>query len=128
MQTPSSHPPAPSAWIRRAAYGAPDAPVIPRKTCTDLLRALGGLEEGRDLPELAVGEGGERRHRRAGVDAARALEVRDLELDPLVLRALGGQPGGPEVRRARAEVGVAVEAARRREQPRARNRVRRQLL
>src|SRR5919202_4199207 len=34
MQTPSSQFAAPSACTRRAAYGAPDAPVIPRKTCT----------------------------------------------------------------------------------------------
>src|SRR5437763_6979184 len=34
MQTPSSQPAPPSACTSRAAYGAPDAPVMPRKTCT----------------------------------------------------------------------------------------------
>src|SRR5919199_2968640 len=32
MQIPSSTSAVPSAWTSRAAYGAPEAPVIPRKT------------------------------------------------------------------------------------------------
>ena len=67
-----------------------------RASAQALLRALGGFEERRELFQAGVAEPGERRHRRARVDARRAFEVRDLERDALVLRALGGQ-----IRRAR---------------------------
>src|SRR6478672_5535192 len=121
-QRPISQPAPASASSSRAAYGAPEAPVMPRKTrmAPTLLGTLGGLEEDGELVQVVVAEIGERRHRRARVDATRALEVVDLELDALVLRALGGEIGRAEVRAARAEIGVAVRAARHREEVRAR--------
>src|SRR5581483_9511922 len=100
---------------------------MPRETRTRLrlLPALRRLEEGGELAQVVLAEGRERRHRRPRVDTARALEMVDLELDALVLRALGGQVGRAEVRRAGAEVGVAVEAAHLREDVRPRDGVRR---
>src|SRR6476646_11577957 len=87
---------------------------MPRKTrmAPTLLGTLGGLEEDGELVQVVVAEIGERRHRRARVDAARTLEVVDLELDALVLGALGGEVRRAEVRAAGAEVGVAVRTAR----------------
>src|SRR5215217_7353785 len=120
-QTPISQPAAASASRSRPAYGAPDAPVIPRNTRTAaLLRTLGGLEEDGELVQVVLPERGERGHRRAGIDAARALEVVDLELDALVLRALLGQVRGTQVGRAGVEVGMAVRATRLGEENRAR--------
>src|SRR4051794_5126567 len=118
MQMPSSTSASTSAWTSRAAYGAPEAPVMPRniRTTPPLLRALGGLEESGDLAQVRFAEVRERRHRRALVHAARALEVVDLEGDALLLRALGAQIRRAELRAADAEVGVAVEAARRGEE------------
>src|SRR3954469_3191330 len=122
-ETPTSASAAASACSRRRAYGAPEAPVMPRNTriCAKTTRALlggalGRLEECRELREAVVAEVRERRHRRAGVLARRALEVLDLEVDPLVLRAFRSEIGRAEVRAAVAEVGVAVQTARDREQ------------
>src|SRR6185369_9880369 len=84
---------------------------MPRKTRKALFCPLGGLEENRQLAQVCVAEVGEGRHRGALVDAAWALEMRDLEGDALVLRTLGGQVGRAEQRAADAVVGVAVEAA-----------------
>ena len=53
---------------------------------------------------------------RAAVHAGRALQVRDLEGDALVLRALGGELRRAEVVPAVAQVRVAVQAARDREE------------
>src|SRR5438034_6736575 len=86
------------------------------RTTPPLLRALRGLEESSDLAQVRFAEVRERRHRRALVHAARALEVVDLEGDALLLRALGAQVRRAELRAADAEVGVAVEAARRGEE------------
>ena len=58
------------------------------------------------------------------VHARGALQMGDLEVDALVLRALGGQVGRAEVARAGAEVGVAVEAADLGEELRPRDRLR----
>src|SRR5581483_5941459 len=66
----------------------------------------------------------ERRHGRSLVDARRALEVVDLELDALVLRTFRRELGRAEVLAAVAEVRVAVEAAGDREQLRAGDRLR----
>src|SRR3954452_24961711 len=98
---------------------------MPRKTRTraDLLRSLRRLEEGGEMRQVLVPELRERGHRRARVDAARALEVGDLELLALVLRALGGEVGRTEVRRAGAVVGVTREAAGLREERRAGDRL-----
>src|SRR6266540_4666730 len=98
---------------------------MPRKTCTrasSLTRALRGLEEDGELFQVGVAELPEARHLRARIDAARALEVVDLELDPLVLRALLRKGGRAEVRRAGPEIGVAVGTAGLGEQLRPRNR------
>src|SRR5207237_1750806 len=84
-----------------------------------LLRSLGRFEEVRERGQVLVAETRERRHRRTGVDAARALQVGDLELDALVLRALRREVRRAEVRGARAEIGVAGQAACLREQRRA---------
>src|SRR5581483_5186221 len=91
-ESPTSQPSATRASRSLAAYGAPDAPVIPRKTCTvavppsGLPLALGGLEEDRELVEVGLAERLELRHRRARVHARRAFEVVDLELDAEVAR------------------------------------------
>src|SRR5579885_426941 len=149
MQTPISQSAAASAWSSRRAYGAPDAPVMPRKTRTaawnttprdadadrgncfaaspakqlrSLFAALGGLEEGGELLQVILAQAGEARHRAAAVHAGRALEVRDLEGDALVLRALRGEVRRAEVVAAGPVVGVAVEAAGDREEPGARDR------
>src|SRR5881275_1920882 len=96
--------------IVRTASGA----SLPVSTLTRrvLLRALGGLEEVRELVQVVRAERREDRHRRPLVDAARAPEVRDLEGDPLLLGALGAEIRGPEVRGADAEIGVAGSTAR----------------
>src|SRR5437879_598330 len=103
---------------------------MPRKTCTSrfLLLPLGGLEEDRELAQVRVAERCELWHRRARGHAGRTLEVPDLEVDPEVLRADGGQVGRTEVRGADAVVGVARGAAGAREELRARDGVRRQVL
>src|SRR5436190_24076648 len=98
------------------------------RTTPPLLRALGGLEESSDLAQVRFAEVRERRHRRALVHAARALEVVDLEGDPLLLGALGAQVRRTQLRAADAEVRVAVEAARRCEEQGALLSLRRQLL
>src|SRR5947199_3441532 len=101
---------------------------MPRKTCTRrrrrLLRALGRLEEGCELPEIVRAEVLEARHRRAGVDAGRALEVVDLELDPLLLRAFVRQVRSARKAAARPQIAMAVQTADLGEDLRARNRVR----
>ena len=60
---PISQSAAASASTSRAAYGAPEAPVIPRKTCTSpdcrwslLVNALGGFEEDGDLVQAPLPE------------------------------------------------------------------------
>src|SRR6478735_7616883 len=78
--------------------------------------------------QVGVAEGRKGRHRRALVDAARAFEMCDLELDALVLRTFRRQIRRTQLRTAGAEVGVAVEAAGGREELRPRDGLRRQLL
>src|SRR3954454_5621904 len=122
-QIPISQSAAASASTSRAAYGAPEAPVIPRNTCIPrdcrwslLVRALGGFEEQRELAQAVGTERGERRHRRALIDARRALQVVDLELDTQVSRADVGQVRRTEVLPSRAVVRVAGRTTRCREQ------------
>src|SRR5256886_13785278 len=128
MQRPTSQYDAASAWTRRAAYGAPEAPVMPRKTRKALFWPFGGLEENRELAQVCLTEVREGRHRRPLVHTAWAFEVRDLEGDALVLRPFRTQVRRAELGAAGAVVGVAVEAAGGREQLRAGKRRRRQLL
>src|ERR687887_2004097 len=95
---------------------------MPRKTRTralPLFPALRRLEERRKLRQVRRPEILEARHRGAGVHARRARQVVDLELDPLVLRAFGGQVRRAREAAARALVAVAVEAADLREDVRA---------
>src|SRR5215213_623559 len=121
--TPTSTPASESVVRRRAAYGAPEAPVIPRKTFIAARRAglapafgaLGLFEERSQLLVLLVREVRERRHRRAGVDATGALQVVDLELNPAVLRPFRAEVGSAEVGSSGSQIGVAAEAARLRE-------------
>src|SRR6185437_13260422 len=128
MLTPTSHSAAARAVRRRRAYGAPDAPVMPRKTRTgryslrplgwERMRpsvfdvALGGFEEDRELAQVVLSEPRERRHRAARVHARGTLQVRDLEGDAEVLRADVREHRGAEVVAAVGLVGVAVQAAR----------------
>src|SRR6266699_2170109 len=110
MQMPTSQSDAASAWTRRAAYGAPEAPVMPRKMRKALFWPFGGLEENRELAQVCL------------------AEVRDLEGDTLVLRPLRTQVRRAELGAAGAVVGVAVEAAGGSEQLGAGDRLRRQIL
>src|SRR5439155_24370334 len=123
-QTPTSASAAVSASSSRAAYGAPEAPVMPRKTRTEspgayrpsprgpwiLLRPLPRLEEDGEVVQIVLAEVGEGLHRRARGHAARALDVVDRELDALLLRAFRREIGRPEVRAAGAVVRMAVHA------------------
>jgi hypothetical protein len=61
-----------------------------------LADAFRRFKEHRELVQPSLAEGSELRHRRAAVDAGRALQVVDLELDAEVVRADRGQ-----IRRAR---------------------------
>src|SRR6266540_673452 len=62
-QIPSSTSAPARTSTRRAAYGAPEAPVMPRKTRTArLFRAFGGVEELAQLSQLVLPERGEFRH------------------------------------------------------------------
>src|SRR6266511_2399966 len=90
---------------------------MPRKTRTRrlLLRSLGCFEERRERTQVLVAERVELRHRRARAHARGILEMPDLEVDPLVLRAFARQVRRAEVRRAGAQVRMAVRAARLRE-------------
>src|ERR1700737_4858380 len=92
---------------------------MPRKMRTGSMWPLGCFEERRELLQRRRAERLERRHRRAGVDAGRALEVTDLEVDAEVLRADVRQIRGAEVGGAGTEIGVTGGAAGDREQLRA---------
>src|SRR4029077_19484371 len=84
-----------------AARGTSNASRTSRRIpldSTPLLLALGGFEEERQLFQALGAEGGGRRHRRARIDARRAFEVGDLELDAQVARADVGQVRRPQVR------------------------------
>src|SRR5262249_54616478 len=122
-----------SASTSRAAYGAPEAPVMPRKTRTALLWTLGGVEEGRDCRQLRdaeilavrvlgrdAREGSELRH-----DVVPELRrIRDVRLEPLhalPLRPLRAQVRRAEERPTGAEVRVARRTAGLREHRRPRN-------
>src|SRR5262249_21179982 len=111
------------ASTSRAAYGAPEAPVMPRKTRTALLRALGGVEEGRDRRQLRdaeilalrvlgrdAREGTELRHD-VVAELRRVRDVRLETLDALPFRPLGAEVRGAEERTAGAEIRVARRTA-----------------
>src|SRR5436190_15244955 len=112
--------------IERTASGARVTGTLREQpTCRRvLLAALRRLQEGRQGAEVLRPLAGEGGHRAARVDARRALEVRDLEGNPLVLRAFIGQIGRTEVVAADTFVGVAVQAADHREELRPGHRLR----
>src|SRR5215210_5056070 len=113
-QRPSSTSAPASASMSRAAYGAPEAPVIPRKMRTSgLFRALGGQEELRQLPELLIREAELGHHRVA--ELGRVLDVVLEELLRAALGSLVAQVGRALVRAPGAEVGVTGRAAGARE-------------
>src|SRR5262249_31109494 len=121
-QTPTSQSAARSACSKRTAYGAPEAPVMPRKTrtrTTCLLPALRGREEDADVADvLRAAEVAELRHDRVA-ELARVADVPREELSALSARSDRAQVGGALVRRPRAEIRVAGRAARLREELRA---------
>src|SRR5207244_1813509 len=127
-----------STSSNRAAYGAPDAPVMPRNTLNGvpcrrrrrgaapprpLLRALRRDEELAELSKLVVAERGELRHHVVAL-LARIGDVRGVERRGPALRPLGAQVWRAEVRRADAEVGVTRGTAGGREHLRAGQRLR----
>src|SRR5437868_14460290 len=75
-----------------------------------LLAALRGLEEGGERLQVLRALVRERRHRAARIDARWALQVGDLEGDPLVLCALVAEIGRTQEVAACAEIAVAVQA------------------
>src|SRR5919201_3594795 len=109
-QMPSSTSAPLSASTRRAAYGAPDAPVIPRKTRMGrLLRALGRVEEHGDLMKRLVAQRREFRHH--GVPELRRIRnVRLQTLNALPFRAFRIERRSAEVAAAGPEVRVACGA------------------
>ena len=113
---------APGRRSRTGSRPTPSRSCASDRRIRDLLRYSSGPSTPRGRSRSSSGsrpERRERRHRRAGRLAARVLEVVDLPLDASALRAFGRQVGRAEVLAARAEVDVAVEAARLGEQRRA---------
>src|SRR5262245_62148811 len=104
--------------IERTASGARVTGTLRgQPTCSGvLLAALGCLEEGGQGSEVLRPLAGEGRHRAARIDARGALQVRDLEGDPLVLRSLVAEIGRTEIVTPDAKVGMAVETADDREE------------
>src|SRR6266496_404915 len=93
-QIPSSTSAPASASTSRAAYGAPEAPVIPRKIRTaGLFWALGGEEERRQLRELLVVETELRHH--VVAELRRVADVLHEELFVAPLRTFGAEIGRP---------------------------------
>src|SRR5918997_3546930 len=105
---PISQPASPRARSSLAAYGAPDAPVTPRKTCicAALLFALGGVEEGGELGQLLLVHAAAELLAVPGHDRVPELgRVRHVALEILDAptgRADLGEIGRAEVRRADA--------------------------
>src|SRR3954471_1195815 len=110
--TPTSAPAPCSASRSRAAYGAPDAPVIPRNTLTQattadprkrgrrLLLALGLGQEVADLGELRVGQAlTEHRHDRVA-ELARISDVLGEERRDLAALSDRSEIGRAVVHRA----------------------------
>src|SRR4029077_6304393 len=120
MLTPTSQSASVSASRRRAAYGAPDAPVTPRKTRTcgsvsvplrSLLPAARGVQERGDRLDLRRGELiAESRHHGVA-ELARVGDVIGEPLNAAAARALVTEIGRAEVRRAGAQVRVTLLAA-----------------
>src|SRR4029077_7020927 len=109
MLTPTSQSASVSASRRRAAYGAPDAPVTPRKTRTcgsvsvplrSLLPAARGVQERGDRLDLRRGELiAESRHHGVA-ELARVGDVIGEPLNAAAARALAAELGSPSTRAA----------------------------
>src|SRR5918912_1469929 len=114
-QMPSSTSACARTSTRRAVYGAPDAPVMPRKTrMRRLSRALGGAQELAELLQLLVAERREPRHH-VVAELRRIRDVVREERRALAALSDRGEVGRPEVRAAGAEIRVAGGAAGARE-------------
>src|SRR6476469_5807053 len=106
-QMPSSTSAEVSARTRRAVYGAPEAPVMPRKTRTaGLFRAFGFAQEHAELMQLQLSERGELRHH-VVAELRRVCNVFGEEVRPLTALSDRRQVWCAEVGAAGAEVGVA---------------------
>src|SRR4051794_771928 len=109
-QIPSSTSAAVSARTRRAAYGAPEAPVMPRKTRTaGLFRAFGGAQEHAELMQLLLSERAELRHH-VVAELRRVRNVLGEEVRSLTVLSDRRQVRCAEIGAAGAEVGVARSA------------------
>src|SRR2546423_1802355 len=105
-QIPSSTSAPASASTSRAAYGAPEAPVMPRKTRTaGLFWTLGREEKRRQLGQLLIGEP-ELRHD-VVAELRGVADVRHELLLRLPSRGFRAQIGRTLVRAAGAEIGMA---------------------
>src|SRR4051794_15759905 len=91
----------------RAAYGAPEAPVMPRKTRTRapwLFRALRRVQEDRDRMDLGGTDLQPELRHPVVAELARVGDVRGQPVAPAALRPFVAQVGSAEVGRAGAEV------------------------
>src|SRR5919109_3707299 len=111
-QIPSSTSASASTSTSRAAYGAPEAPVIPRKTRTrgPLSRTLGCKQEVRQLPELLVAERAELRHHGIA-ELRRVADVRHQVLPGAAFGSHVAEIGRAQVGGTRAQIRVARRAA-----------------
>src|SRR5213075_2402844 len=122
-QMPNSTSACASTSTSRAAYGAPEAPVMPRKTrMARLLRAFGFAQEDAELMQLRLSERGELRHH-VVAGLGRVGDVGREEVGPLPALADRRQVRRAEVRAAGAEIRVARGATRAREHGRAGDRL-----
>src|SRR5262245_37299485 len=102
-QMPSSTSACASTSTSRAAYGAPEAPVMPRKTRIALLvRALGLAQEDSELVQLRLPERCELRHH-VVAGLGRVRDVGREEIRPLPALADRREVRRTEVRAAGAE-------------------------
>src|SRR6478672_1504960 len=111
-QIPNSTSACASTSTSRAEYGAPEAPVMPRKTRTSrrLLGALGFAQEDAELMQLHVSERRELRHH-VVAGLRRVGDVRREKLRSLAALADRREVGRAEVRATGAEIRVAGGAA-----------------
>src|SRR5438094_6934108 len=111
------------ASTSRAAYGAPEAPVMPRKTRTaGLFWTLGREEKRGQLGQLLIGEP-ELRHD-VVAELRGVADVRHELLLRLPSRGFRAQIGRPLVRAAGTEIGMAGGATGAGEDLRSRDRLR----
>src|SRR5205807_10158771 len=111
-EMPISQSAAARASTSLAAYGAPEAPVMPTKTLIagPLVRALRSVEEGREVRQLLVAERRELRHHLVP-ELRRVRDVALEEGDTLIGLPDRGQGRRAEGGRGRPELGVARPTA-----------------